>query len=66
MSAPVEVCPDDALPVEKPPAEVQELAFVEDQVSVEDCPLLMVSGLALRVAVGEAGGGVLTVQVFEF
>ena len=54
MSAPVEtpLLLEVAPPVEKPPAEVQEVAFVEDQVRVEDSPLSMVVGLADRRAVG--------------
>ncbi len=52
VKAPVEALPEVAPPVEKPPAEVQEVAFVEDQVRVEDSPLSMVVGLAERRAVG--------------
>src|SRR5579864_3714806 len=33
------------------------VAFVVCQVSVDDCPLSMVSGLAVNDAVGAAGGG---------
>jgi hypothetical protein len=42
--------PDVALPVEKP-VPVQEVAFVDDHVSVEDWPLVMLVGLAEREAV---------------
>ena len=44
--------PEVAPPVVNPPAAVQEVAFVEDQVRVEDWPLVMVVGEALRVPVG--------------
>ena len=47
--------PEGAPLVEKPPAEVQEVALVELQESVEDCPLSMVLGVAERVAVGGLG-----------
>src|SRR5436309_1320630 len=43
--------PAGALPVAKF-VPVQELALVEDQVSVEDCPLRIDDGVALRLAVG--------------
>jgi hypothetical protein len=42
--------PDVAPPVEKP-VPVQEVAFVDDHVSVEDWPLVMLVGLAEREAV---------------
>ena len=54
--------PEVAPPVPNPPAEVQEVAFVEDQVRVEDWPLVMVVGEAPRVAVG---GGLERVHEFE-
>jgi hypothetical protein len=41
-----------ALPVENPPYEVQEVAFVELQESVEDCPWLIVVGEAENMTVG--------------
>lgn len=43
--------PEVALPVEKPPAEVQLVAEDDDQVSVLDCPGFMVLGAAERAAV---------------
>jgi len=43
--------PEVALPVENPPGEVQLTAFVDDHVSVEDCPATMVSGEAESEAV---------------
>jgi hypothetical protein len=52
--------PEVALPVEKP-VPVQEVAFVELHVSVEDWPLVIEVGLAERDAVG--GGTVPTVTV---
>jgi hypothetical protein len=42
--------PDVALPVEKP-VPVQEVAFADDHVSVEDWPLVMLVGLADSEAV---------------
>jgi len=41
-----------APPVENPPTAVQDDAFDEDQVSVDVCPLLMVSGDAESETVG--------------
>jgi hypothetical protein len=43
--------PEIALPVEKPVPE-QEVALAELQLRVEDCPAVMVLGLAVREAVG--------------
>ena len=45
----------------QPPEAVQDVALVEVQVSVDDPPLAMVGGLAVRVAVGT--GLVVTVTV---
>jgi hypothetical protein len=45
-----ETLPEVAPPVENPPREVQDVALDEDQVSVEDCPLTIVEGLAESVA----------------
>jgi hypothetical protein len=42
-----------ALPVEKP-VPVQEVALVDDQVRVDDWPLVIDAGLAVSEAVGEA------------
>lgn len=39
----------------QPPEAVQEVALVDDQVSVEPLPLATVLGLADRVTVGEGG-----------
>jgi hypothetical protein len=43
--------PETAFPVEKP-VPVHEVAFVEDQDRFDDCPELIVVGLAVRLAVG--------------
>ena len=52
MEGETETEPEVAPPVENPPAAVQEVAFVEDQVRVEEPPVVMVEGEAERVAVG--------------
>jgi hypothetical protein len=46
---------------DQPPDAVQLLAFVEDQLSIADPPLLTVVGLALRLTVGLTGVVTLTV-----
>ena len=61
VSTPVETLPDVAFPVEKPPADTHFVALVELQVSVEDVPLSIVSGVAVKIAVG---AGIITVTVF--
>ncbi len=61
-SAPVLAVPLVAFPVEKPPAEVQDVAFDADQERVDDCPVLTVDGEAEKVIVG---AGVAT-QELEF
>jgi hypothetical protein len=50
----VEALPEVVPPVENPPDAVQDVVFVEFQVSTEDCPLSMVLGRAEIVAVGES------------
>ena len=45
---------DVAFPVEKPPAEVQDVAFEEDQVRSDEPPVAMVVGLAENETVGTA------------
>jgi hypothetical protein len=55
--------PEVAPPVENPPAAVQLVASVEDQVSVEDWPLLIVFGEAVSEAVGIEGA--ITVMVTD-
>ena len=62
VSAPVDTEPEVAPPVEKP-VPVQEVALVEDQVSVEEPPEVMLVGFAEREAVGEFAGVTLTVAV---
>ena len=54
--------PEVALSPNQAPEAVQELAFVEDQVSVEDPPLATDAGLAASDTVG-AGGNTVTVAV---
>jgi len=51
-----EVEPESVPPVEKPPP-LQEVAFVEFQVSVDDWPAAIEIGFAVRDAVGVDGGG---------
>ena len=46
-----------ALSPNQAPEAVQELAFVEDQVSVEDPPFVTDAGLAASDTVGVGGGG---------
>jgi hypothetical protein len=46
----------------QPPAAVQELALVEDHVSVDLAPLAMVFGLALKLT---TGAGAVTVTVAD-
>jgi len=52
------------LPVQ-PPEPKQKLAFVLDQVKVDDPPLIISVGLALILAVGVGGGVGITVTVTE-
>ena len=63
MRAPVEAEPEVAPPVEDPPAAVQEVAFVELHVRVDDCPLVMVLGETERYAMGVLLG---VVQLLPF
>lgn len=53
----------DCVPLHAPLA-VHEVAFVDDHVSVEFAPSVMVAGLAAIVTVG-AGGALLTVTVAD-
>jgi len=41
----------------QPPEAVQELALVDDQLSVDDCPLAMSVGEAEKLSIGAGGGG---------
>jgi len=54
-----------APPVENPPTAVQSVAFEEDQVSIEDCPLLIVLRDAESDTVGTTVPEV-AAQEFEF
>jgi len=59
VSAPVD-CPvllESALLPDQAPEATQEVASVDDQVSVEDAPLAIEVGFAARVTVGSGGGG---------
>ena len=62
MSAAVVSLPEVALSPDQAPEAVQESAFVEDQVSVEDPPLATDAGLAASDTVG-AGGNTVTATV---
>ena len=57
--------PKVALAPDHAPEAEQEVAFVEDQVSVEDPPLVTDVGLAASDTVGSGGGGVTTVTVAD-
>jgi hypothetical protein len=57
VSAPVDSVPEVALAPDQAPEAVHEVASVEDQVNVEDCPATMVVGLAASDTVGAGGGG---------
>jgi hypothetical protein len=48
--------PEIALAPDQAPAAEQEVAFVEDQVSIEDALLATDAGFATRDTVGTAGG----------
>jgi hypothetical protein len=52
LSAPVLMLPLVAIVPDQPPEALQLVAFVEDQLSVAEEPLLMLAGLALSVRVG--------------
>jgi hypothetical protein len=56
VSAPVDWLPEVALAPDQPPEAVQEVALVEDQVSVEDPPLATDAGFAASDTVGTGGG----------
>ena len=58
VNAPVDWLPEVALgPTPHAPEDVQDVAFVEDQVSVDDPPLATVVGFAASDTVGTGGGG---------
>ena len=52
LSAPVLALPPVGSLPDQPPEAVQPVAFVEDQVSIADPPLLRLPGVALRLTVG--------------
>ena len=56
VSAPVDWLPEVALAPDQPPEAVQEVAFVEDQLSIEDPPLATDAGFAASDTVGTGGG----------
>ena len=61
VSGPVDRLPESAVVLpDQTPEGVQESAFVEDQVSVEDPPFVTDAGLAASDTVG-AGGNTVTV-----
>ena len=63
MSAPVDWLPPEVpLVPDQPPEAVQELASVEDQVSIEDPPYATAVGFAASDTVG-TGGNTVTVTV---
>jgi len=57
VSAPEDSLPEVALAPDHAPEAEQEVAFVEDQVSVEDPPLATNVGFAASDTVGNGGGG---------
>ena len=56
VSAPVDSLPEGALVPDQPPEAVQ-VAFVEDQVSIEGTPFATDGGSAASDTVGTGGGG---------
>jgi hypothetical protein len=62
LRATVDCEPLMALAPDQPPEAVQEVALLDDQVSVDDAPLAIVLGLAAMATVG-AGG--VTETVFD-
>jgi hypothetical protein len=57
VNAPVDWLPEVALAPDQVPEAVQEVASVEDQVSVDDPPLAIDVGFAASDTVGTGGGG---------
>jgi hypothetical protein len=57
VSEPVDSPPEVALSPDQAPEAVQELAFVEDQVSAEGPPFATDGGFAASDTVGTGGGG---------
>ena len=58
VSTPVDWLPEVVLAPDQPPEAVQEVAFVEDQVSVEDAPFATEVGFAVSDTVGPAAATV--------
>ena len=58
VRAPVDSLPEVALGPDQAPEAVQEVAFVEDQVSVEDAPFAIDVGFAASDTVGTGGATV--------
>jgi hypothetical protein len=58
LSAPVDCVPEVALVPDQAPEAEQEVALAEDQVSMEDPPLVTVVGFATSAVVTDPGGGV--------
>ena len=63
VRAPVDWLPEVVLVPVQPPEAVQEVALVEDQVSVEAAPLATEVGFAVSDTVGTGGGGGVPVTV---
>jgi hypothetical protein len=63
MSRPVDSSPEVSLSPDQPPEAVQVVAFVEDQVSIENPPLVTDVGFAASDTVGGTGGDTVTVTV---
>ena len=57
VSTPLDWLPETALAPDQPPEAVQEVALVDDQVSVDDPPLAIDVGFAVSATVGTGGGG---------
>jgi hypothetical protein len=57
VSAPVDWLPEVALLPDHAPEATQEVALLDDQVSVEDAPLATAAGFAASDTVGTGGGG---------
>ena len=60
VRAPVDSLPEVALGPDQAPEAVQEVALVEDQVSVEDAPFAIDAGFAASVTVGTGGSATMT------
>jgi hypothetical protein len=65
VNAPVDSAPEVALAPDQPPEAMQEVTLVEDQVSVDDPPLVTEVGFAVSDAVGTGGvtGTVVKIQL---